>query len=1383
MKRWHTYQPRETRRARLRDQLANDTDAIFSYVHPYSDLLVYFRKKIYSLADVMRRNRYNWDLTEMNAALFFAKRHEEPPPRGVSIEQVYLASINYDELEYLLSHVLDQARANEADRLLVGNMLFDDRDKRKPDCLGRSPDTWVQAYLLEDYTSNLRYVNEYELDEDKVGPYLFSGRDPIHNWGLVHRTPTRDLTEALEDRLVTYVCCGRPRNDPGCWYGEVRGIYVAYDFAPAFRGPEYEEAVLRRDDDTLKQLWAGERPDPTLWQNPGFYRRLDAKIQAKKGEVAPLVVAYLLTRFDDTMPPELLDGLRELVKMQRTFNAVFCLSEETLPAGDAKWAAFLDRTLFAKQPILFELARGVFIPNTDVRLPWKRPLRNRADVMSVIDEVGFSDTNFTNALRLVADEFRTVDAWNLGAWKGVSDMNDYVKFATVVALGKVQEAREARRELRETASDVYDRALNEYEQDRLVPDDFYDLDIETPEIEMPNLKTVTEDLKRGRAVETELGRLRPRRFKEIGISRTELEDLIEIAQALIDKHRPFEMPTGALERVLTQRRQMLDNYKRAAITHDEALARNAIYQGLSLGEYRSQVQLKALAAADALRNATDALVDVSDQRLFKADIALFEFEENRLWEEHKERRRLEEAERLRLEEQVRQMALDEERKLQAAEEQRRLEEDKRLRLEEATKQLALADRQKREEERRLQEAKDKEAQQRKIDAARKKEELAAAEKLRLDEEYNQQLLRAEEARKLYQRDMYDDTDAERDAKKKELIKLGVLVNRSIKPTKRTRWEFSGTEPALLSRANMQFENNSCWVDSAMTALFKVPGLWLEQHILKAKEVQTYAACEQTVAQALHDAIVDDMLYIQDPDVEKDKCSVSRYFWAKCMRQPVKSGAFGDANASIRSILDFYRVPSENVSYNYQEPGAMVESIPLNFGRVGGGFDLVLFFHDTAGANVSFESGSPPAEIEGEYTLTSGIVDVGNHFRAYVRDPVAAQWWLIDIKPSGKPIVEMAGTEVPQALRASQDTNVPVTWVYVPNSQLRDVVDRFRASRTDDPGERPFSNAAAIERRLRAGDTAGLSFPADFDHSTQRLAAAVLDDDFRLRAAASYLATGDRKAAAAAQFEYEIFTPASVGVCVNKLLALLSEIQQGVDSGRFGVGGGGEFVPHLEMCYREITRQKFEKSVLEQVGALYKNGKWATKIAVSDDTDVPNTYYLDGAVWLPSDGSRGWSLAYTYTPKQLPFARVIGYLAYLGIVLETAPSAKEIEDALDDIKSAQSVLSIIQTLNNAKLVSTRNVDNVVLKIPTLTKRESKLLWKAYTGETDVTYVADFVNDKKLPAMLRDVDITNDLLSEKEAFRFQAFIRALILYNETEKLSPAVRKSMAIASIGK
>ena len=1402
MERWHTLPPVEIfePRARLRDQLVDDELAIFSDVHGSGELINYFRKKLYGLADVMKRTGYLWELNWKDAQKMYAKAHGALPPDGYTNQQLYVMSIGYDTLEYTLNQLDPQS---DADRDLVGHMMEDDRDKRHPDCRERSPDIWVDPYRQTDYT--------YRTNSFEFGPYFGSGRDPINNWGLVHRSPAHSYNE---DRLITWICCGQERDDPGCWHGKSKGEYTPLDISP---GEGWVEAVELGLD--IKKLWEKPLNKVTYWLDVDYYKKLENEIQQMKLAISDELVVYMRTRFADELTDELRGKLEEILRWEKHFNEVYCNVPPKTVDG-----------LLMRREVLEQLARGVLLENVKM-LQNNMKLDTLSDMNVLVDTLQGSGLDDFLAWAIeTRDVYNNQQTWFV---KTPLVTKRYTTSKTVEVIELTNNQLDVVNTLREYTTNTYKDAVSLIRANQTpMWDDLRDERSEIvtnfkPPLSKKQLNEIMLDYQNARLIRSNLEAANKQNIEDLvlkSVDSATYADLvlaIDTASILLDRPVFYEnvMATyrANLEQEIAKVRKTLKTYENEVETKAILEDRAKVFDAMNIPDYPEEILEEYVVNAQKLETAKLTPLPTPKQIGIVLDTQLYELN----WDQD-DKAKLVEAEKMRQLEANKAMLLEAEKQRQM---EKQLLEAKKMRQMEAEEAVLLQ-------------------AKRYANADIKLENLnewldrvkAALESVTFDNNLpatSSLLLNAYGEYTNYMdlipfQDVYQDmqvigafnhfTDGPVENWEKEyrpfdkypnyLIAaynrgdFDALINawRAMIYKMRTiayftidvpdRFDVQPVEPStylsgiydenvqypkaivqrvlpfepnvqvddfeqqllpkagpIITKSNFDNTANSCWTDTILAAIFKLPETPFEGHIRNAKVLnlvnlvviqhnglgQTVTQCGSKEAGIIHSEILKDIMELQIVSKDQPYCR-SRKVWSSCVRYPVENEERQSARLFMEDLFEVYEFGAQEFFTARQEDTRLEIFQVANDEATA---DIVVIdVEPVFGKNPLYDSVIETLE---SHKLVSVLMFNGNHYISKVLDPRTGVWWAFDAT---------AAEKSREFTDEAFSKYVPMLYVYL---------------KTDYKGFEVPGLRETMER-LRNGDTTGLPMPFPLSKS-------LLNDEFRLRAAAQYILAKDptekRKAAATAQFEYEMTTGEE---CYNVLVGFLDNINAKFD------------VSTLEPCLRAISNLQFSKDVLSEIAIqtpLYRDGKWSTDIKIVPDLTDPEA--KNGAVWLPADEQRSYVVFTTYVPNQLWLSKLVAQMAYVAFASFNRVSPKRFEYDLFRIYFADNTQGVIKALQAGTSVLQRNVESLALKLPENMSKKSTDLLDVYRGEIGMDFLQSFLEQEDLPQMLQEIDYA-EIVGPSEAFRFQALVYALITYTE-QGMVDNVRKYMAIASVAK
>jgi hypothetical protein len=286
--------------------------------------------------------------------------------------------------------------------------------------------------------------------------------------------------------------------------------------------------------------------------------------------------------------------------------------------------------------------------------------------------------------------------------------------------------------------------------------------------------------------------------------------------------------------------------------------------------------------------------------------------------------------------------------------------------------------------------------------------------------------------------------------------------------------------AAITMSNFTFEANSCPFDSAFTALFKVPQSWLSRQVLSATVLQPPARCSDAETVRFHEAVVDDVLFLQGTSQHERHVTRTREPWRACFGLPASNVA--DPRELFENLLMLYRLrdhvrtlyirnceddgtPLDVWDINDTRPEQLDDAgIPLQALEPTGMPEMILYSSQTAesraaaeGARIAFvpvkyygtrrirgvDMTKAPVvhrEISGmglvdesvQYQLRACLSNRGgNHWVSYVHDPVTGFWHSFDALAHANGTIVGQPNVVPEAVaRGLAGVEQPCAWIYV-----------------------------------------------------------------------------------------------------------------------------------------------------------------------------------------------------------------------------------------------------------------------------------------------------------------------------------------------------------------
>lgn len=163
------------------------------------------------------------------------------------------------------------------------------------------------------------------------GDYAIGARDPVNNWGLIQQTSKYDSSIVVRE---VWVCCGLPREHPGCWIGTKQYKIEPYNLCPGF-GDAVWEHVANGDREKIEELWNVSPHRGTMWKDVPKYEEIHKKIVLRKNALAGSVTNALIALSEEdgwiglTLKDDIEDDLQHLVDLQNKYNQIQCQESPT----------------------------------------------------------------------------------------------------------------------------------------------------------------------------------------------------------------------------------------------------------------------------------------------------------------------------------------------------------------------------------------------------------------------------------------------------------------------------------------------------------------------------------------------------------------------------------------------------------------------------------------------------------------------------------------------------------------------------------------------------------------------------------------------------------------------------------------------------------------------------------------------------------------------------------------------------------------------------------------------------------------------------------------------------------------------------------------------
>jgi hypothetical protein len=250
------------------------------------------------------------------------------------------------------------------------------------------------------------------------------------------------------------------------------------------------------------------------------------------------------------------------------------------------------------------------------------------------------------------------------------------------------------------------------------------------------------------------------------------------------------------------------------------------------------------------------------------------------------------------------------------------------------------------------------------------------------------------------------------------------------------------------------DGGTCPYDAIFTALFKVPGLWLENTIFNATDVSVKTdTCLKRIIDGMplpewiHHRICKQIHFLQDPlATERGESCVTKRTWKECISVDESKALFkslDDGRTLMGDVIQhFYNqgskytgayltkeivsFPHNDTSYNSKELICVVLFKTENFIRSESGqvqYDIPLYLNNK------------------QFTLISCVSFQPGHWVSYVRDPRSTEWWFFNAAPGGTNVarkIGIRGDNVPIEVTKGSANEQPCGWYYmrVPDNVLK-----------------------------------------------------------------------------------------------------------------------------------------------------------------------------------------------------------------------------------------------------------------------------------------------------------------------------------------------------------
>lgn len=304
--RWHTVQPEREIHRTPEPIVYNDDDILWQKWQNERH-----REKLHRFIAHLKAQRFRPDYTAKELVDKYRNMYGEPH-REDGMVDLFVKTATWRELfgcSYGFDGWQDKATTNDA---LV-------------DCKGR-PFNMFDNMHHGDYAAGV------------------GGRDPANNWGLIQQTSKTDSSVVVRE---VWVCCGLPREHPGCWIHNEKYKIEPYRAINSFGLWRY---VTENNWDWIKDnMWNCQTTKGTMWRDESKYNALDNEIRTIK-ENRELVDEYIRVlresyeekaNEDDPLnialdpfsklSPVAKQQLEKLCALQNEYNAIQCGAHKLTP--------------------------------------------------------------------------------------------------------------------------------------------------------------------------------------------------------------------------------------------------------------------------------------------------------------------------------------------------------------------------------------------------------------------------------------------------------------------------------------------------------------------------------------------------------------------------------------------------------------------------------------------------------------------------------------------------------------------------------------------------------------------------------------------------------------------------------------------------------------------------------------------------------------------------------------------------------------------------------------------------------------------------------------------------------------------------------------------
>lgn len=241
------------------------------------------------------------------------------------------------------------------------------------------------------------------------------------------------------------------------------------------------------------------------------------------------------------------------------------------------------------------------------------------------------------------------------------------------------------------------------------------------------------------------------------------------------------------------------------------------------------------------------------------------------------------------------------------------------------------------------------------------------------------------------------------------------------------------------------DGGTCPYDSIFSALFKIPGLWLERAIYSSRKVSVKNdKCLNDIVDNLplpewmHQRICKQIRFLQDPSAtEKGETCITKKTWKECISVDVigaENQLLDDGRLLIGDLIKYFYNQQRFFAGEILARGqTIIQDNPMYETK-----ELLAFTLGKTQNQMIDESGQITYTVplylnNGKFTLISCVSFQPGHWVSYVRDPRTTEWWYFNAVPFGTNIAQkigVRGENVPFMVTTGNAGEQPCGWYYM-----------------------------------------------------------------------------------------------------------------------------------------------------------------------------------------------------------------------------------------------------------------------------------------------------------------------------------------------------------------